>query len=155
MSKKSAYIGGNYVSSFENDFLKKNRAQYGTGCASGTSALFIALKSLGIGSKDEIIVPSHTFVATVEAIIHTGATPVFVDINPLDYTIDSQLIKKVITKRTKAIIPVHIYGTMCDMKISSIAKQYNLKLIEEKLNLLCELSRYFFRNNRGCGTFSH
>ena len=56
LSKKSAYIGGNYFSSFENDFLKKNRAKYGTGCASGTSALFIALKSLGIGSKDEIIV---------------------------------------------------------------------------------------------------
>ena len=132
LSKKSAYIGGDYTSSFESDFLKKNKAQYGTGCASGTSALFIALKSLGIGSNDEVIVPSHTFVATVEAIIHTGATPVFVDINHEDYTIDSKLIKKVISRRTKAIIPVHIYGTMCEMEtISSIAKQYNLKLIED------------------------
>ena len=129
MSKKSAYIGGNYVSSFENDFLKKNRAQYGTGCASGTSALFIALKSLGIGSKDEIIVPSHTFVATVEAIIHTGATPVFVDINPLDYTIDSQLIKKVINWEPSIELKVGLQKTFNWIYSEKLRNPNNKKFI--------------------------
>ncbi len=128
----SAFIKGKYLQEFEQAFLKEHNTEFGLGCSDGTSAVALALEGLGIGQGDEVILPSHTFVATAEAVCHVGATPIFSDIKSDDYTIDPNDIKQKLTKRTKAIIPVHLYGTPCDMdEILDIANGRNLKVIED------------------------
>ncbi|OHD13755.1 MAG: hypothetical protein A2086_13490 [Spirochaetes bacterium GWD1_27_9] len=130
--ESKAFILGEYVAEFENKFAKLHNVKYCSGCSNGTSALFLALSALGIKSGDEIITTTHTFIATAEAICHVGAKPVFVDIDPKTYNIDISQIEKAITEKTKAIIPVHIYGNPVDMiKINEIAKKYNLFVIED------------------------
>jgi dTDP-4-amino-4,6-dideoxygalactose transaminase len=125
------FLGKN-VQSVEADFAAYCGAQFGIGVSSGTDALHIALKACGIGTGDEVITVSHTFIATVEAIILTGAKAVFVDIDPDVYNMDARQIKKMINARTKAIIPVHMYGHPADMgPIREIAREYNLKIIED------------------------
>jgi len=104
---------------------------YVVSCNSCSDALRISLQSLGIGPDDEVITVSHTFIATIEAIIHCGAKPVFVDVG-MDFNMDTNLIEQAITSRTKAILPVHLNGRACDMyKIQNIAIKYDLKIIED------------------------
>jgi len=126
------FILGEEVTKFEEEFAQFCNAKYCVGVNSGTDAIYLALRALGITLKDEVITVSHTFIGTTEPIGLVGAKPVFVDVNPGTYTIDVSKIKEVITERTKVIIPVHLYGHPCDMDgILKIAQQYNLKVIED------------------------
>jgi dTDP-4-amino-4,6-dideoxygalactose transaminase len=123
---------GSEVAAFEEEFATYSQAQYGIGVNTGTSALHLALLAAGIGPGDEVITVPFTFVATVAAIYYTGATPVFVDINPRTFTIDVKAIEGAITERTKAILPVHLYGQPADMDpILEIAKRHGLVVIED------------------------
>ncbi len=126
------YILGPKVNEFEKKFSRFIGRKYSIGVASGTDAIELSIRSLGIGKGDEIITVSHTAFATVNAICLSGATPVLIDINKENYCIDINKIKSAITKKTKAIIPVHLYGQSSDMiEISQIAKKYKLKIIED------------------------
>jgi dTDP-4-amino-4,6-dideoxygalactose transaminase len=126
------YILGEEVRAFEEEFSKYIGVSYGIGVGSGTEALHLALVACGIGDGDEVITVSHTAVATVAAIELAGAIPVFVDIEPKYYTIDPEKFEKAITKKTKAVIPVHLYGQPADMTpIVNIAQKYELRLIED------------------------
>lgn len=116
---------------FENNFARFIKVKHGIGVNSGTDAIKIALKSLGLGANDEIITVANTAVPTISALREIGAIPKFVDIKE-NYTVDENKIEKVITEKTRAILPVHIYGTGCDMPaILKIAKKHNLKVIED------------------------
>jgi len=129
---KSAFIGGAYVQSFEKEFAKFCKAKHCIGVGNGTDALFIALKALGIGAGDEVITVANSFIATSEAITQTGAKVVFVDIDPKTYNIDVNQIEAKITSKTKAILPVHLYGQPADMDpILDLAKKHNLKVVED------------------------
>jgi dTDP-4-amino-4,6-dideoxygalactose transaminase len=126
------FILGEDVKLFEAEFGKFCGVKYALGLSSGTAALFLALRALGISANDEVIVPAYTYIATALAVSYTGAKPVFVDIDEATYNIDVDKIKSAITKKTKAIIPVHLYGQMADMSgIMKIAKEYNLRVIED------------------------
>src|SRR5438309_6885962 len=103
----AAFVGGGAVEQFENSFAQFCEVKHAIGVANGTDALLLALKALGVGRDDEVITAANSFVATAEAIVHSGAKPVFVDINPDTYNIDVTQIERHITPRTKAIIPVH------------------------------------------------
>jgi len=128
----SQFVLGKEVSAFEEDFAAYCQTKYAIGVNSGTSALHLALLAAGIGPGDEVITVSMTFVATVAAIVYTGAKPVFVEVNPNSYCMDSNKLEAAITKHTKAIIPVHLYGQMADMDpILEIAKRHNLLVIED------------------------
>jgi aminotransferase EvaB len=138
---------GNELSNFEKKFTKKNRSKYGVAVGSGTDALFIALKSLGIKKGDEVITAANTAIPTISAIKSTGASPKLVDIGN-DYLIDPLKIEKEITNKTKVIIPVHLYGQTCEMeKIIKISKKYKLKIVED-----CAQSQGAKYKNRFCGT---
>jgi dTDP-4-amino-4,6-dideoxygalactose transaminase len=126
------YILGENVQKLEKDIAKYCGTSRAVGVASGTDALYIALKALDIGPGDEVITVSFTFIATVEAISYVGATPVFVDINPKTFNMDVSELEKKITPKTKAIIPVHLYGQPADMDpIIEVAKKYNLFVVED------------------------
>ena len=123
---------GSEVAAFEEEFARYCQTQYGIGVNSGTSALHLALLAAGIGRNDEVITVPFTFVATVAAIYYTGAKPIFVDIDPHTFTIDVNMIEAAITERTKAILPVHLYGQPADMDpIMEIAKRHGLTVIED------------------------
>lgn len=122
---------GAFVEQFEKKYAKANKVKYGVACSSGTNALVIALRALGISEGDEVIVPEFTMIATAWAVSYIGAKPVFVDCRD-DLNIDPSKIEEKITAKTKAIIPVHIYGRQCDMKrINEIAYEYNLFVVED------------------------
>jgi dTDP-4-amino-4,6-dideoxygalactose transaminase len=126
------FVLGNEVAAFENEFAAYNGAQYAIGVSSGTSALHLALLAAGIGPEDEVVTVPFTFVATVAAICYTGAKPVFVDIARDSFTMDVRRLEAVITDRTKAILPVHLYGQPADMDpILDIARRRNLLVIED------------------------
>ncbi len=130
--ENQAFILGPQVKEFEKLFASYCNTKHAIGVSSGTDALLLALKSLGIGTGDEVITSPFTFFATVGSICNTGATPVFVDIDPESYNIRPDLIEKRINKNTKAIIPVHLYGQCADMDpILEIAKKHNIKVIED------------------------
>jgi dTDP-4-amino-4,6-dideoxygalactose transaminase len=130
--ESGAFIMGPDVAAFEQEAAAYLGVKHAIGLNSGTDALFIALRALGIGPGDEVITTPFTFFATAEAISHVGATPVFVDANEQTFNIDPDLIEAKITPRTKAIIPVHLYGRPSDMgKIMAIANKHNLKVIED------------------------
>ena len=130
--RSGKYIGGEEVASFEKAFATAIQTSYGVSCNSGTDALILALRSLNIGQGDEVITTSFSFFATAEAITSVGARPVFVDIDPENYLMDLGLVEKAITLRTKAILPVHLFGHPLDMdKIMAIARANNLKVVED------------------------
>ncbi|MBI9097595.1 MAG: DegT/DnrJ/EryC1/StrS family aminotransferase [Spirochaetaceae bacterium] len=129
---QTAFIGGPFHKSFEKSFADFCGVQFCVGVGNGTDALYIALRAMGIGPGDEVITSANSFIATSEAIRMAGADVVFIDIDPGTYNIDTAKIEEKITKRTKAIIPVHLYGQPADMDpILSIAKKYNLKILED------------------------
>ncbi|WGV24088.1 DegT/DnrJ/EryC1/StrS family aminotransferase [Halotia branconii] len=130
--ESTQFVLGNEVTALEQEFANYCSAKQGIAVNTGTSALHLALLAAGIGAGDEVITIPFTFVATVAAICYTGATPVFVDIDPVCYTIDVNQIEKAITERTKAILPVHLYGQPADMKpIMEIARRHGLTVIED------------------------
>ena len=130
--KTGQYTNGVYVEKFEKKFCKFIGTKKCIAVNSGTSALHLSLIALGIKENDEVILPAITFVASAAAITYVGAKPVFVDINEVDWLIDTDKIESAITKKTKAIMPVHLHGLMCDMKkIKKLANKYNLKIIED------------------------
>ncbi|OGW57366.1 MAG: transcriptional regulator [Nitrospirae bacterium RBG_16_43_8] len=130
--ESSQYILGPKVAEFEKKIADYHNVSSAIGVASGTDALHLSIDALGIGEGNEVITTPFTFFATAEAILYTGAIPVFVDIEPETLNIDASLIEKKITSKTKAIIPVHIFGHPADMDpIQKIAKKHNLKIIED------------------------
>lgn len=130
--KRGDFILGREVEEFEKEFAKFCGVQYAVGVSSGTAALFLSVLSLDIGPGDEVIIPDFTYIATALAVSYTGAKPVFVDIEEDTYNIDVTKIRKAVTKYTKAIMPVHLYGQAANMaEIIKIAKEYNLKIIED------------------------
>jgi dTDP-4-amino-4,6-dideoxygalactose transaminase len=123
---------GSEVEAFEREFAAYCGARHGIAVNSGTSALHLALLAAGVGPGDEVITVPFSFVATAAAIVYTGARPVFVDVDPRSYTMDAGQIERVITPRTKAILPVHLYGHPADMDpILEIARRHNLIVIED------------------------
>lgn len=130
--ESSAFILGGAVESFEQEFANYCGAKHAVGVASGTAALFLALKSLGIGKGDEVITAANTFIATALAIDYTGAKPVLVDIDEQTYNLDIEKIEAAITKATKAILPVHLYGQSIDLEpLLALAKKHNLIVVED------------------------
>ena len=123
---------GEYITRFESAFSSYCNQNYGVSTTNGTAALHLALVALDIGPGDEVIIPDLTFAATINAVLYCGATPVIVDIEEDSWCIDPQAIERAITSKTKAIIPVHLYGQPCDMdKIMQIAVENKLKVIED------------------------
>ncbi len=128
----TSFIMGEELIKFEKEFALFCNAKYAIGVANGSDALILALRACGIGEDDEVITVPHTFIATTEAITHVGGKVVFVDIDPKTYIIDVSKIEEKINEKTKAIIPVHLYGQPADMDpIIELAKKYNLKAIED------------------------
>jgi dTDP-4-amino-4,6-dideoxygalactose transaminase len=120
------------VRDFEREFAAFCKVKHCIGMASGTAAIHLALFTAGIGAGDEVITTTFTFTATAEAICHAGATPVFVDIDPETYNLDPDAVERAITPRTRAIIPVHLYGQPAEMDaLLDIAKRYNLFVLED------------------------
>lgn len=127
-----AFAGGPFVERFEDEFAKFCEVPYSVGVGNGTDALWFSLLALGIGPGDEVITVPMTFVATAEAISYCGAKPVFVDIDEDTYTMNPALLERAITPKTKAIIPVHLFGQMADMDpILEIARRHNVSVIED------------------------
>lgn len=123
---------GKYVTEFEKQFAAYSDCKYGVAVCNGTVALHLALVALGVSEGDEVIVPTFTMIASAFAVCYTGAKPVFVDADPHTWNIDVAKIEEKITPRTKAIMPVHIFGQMCDMDaIQALADKYNLLIIED------------------------
>ncbi len=128
----TSFIGGKEVSDFEEAFARFQGTKRAVGIASGTTAIYITLKALGVGAGDEVITSPHTFIATVEPVEQLGAKTVLVDIDPLTYNIDPAKIEAAITPRTKVIMPVHLYGQLAPMDaIMEIAHRHNLFVIED------------------------
>jgi len=129
--------GGNHVQAFEKSVSSFVKSKYAIAVNSGTAALQAALYALDIKKGDEVLVPSFTFIATANAIVSTGAKPIFVDILKENYTIDPDDLQKKITKKTRAIIPVHLYGNVANIeRLSEIVKKYNLPIIEDSAQSL-------------------
>ncbi len=138
----SAFIGGEELSKFEHAFASACNVKHSIGVGSGTDALFITMKSMGIGPGDEVVTAANSFVATSEAVTMTGAKPVFVDCDPTTYNIDINRLKECLEKRpdVKALIPVHLYGrSVCLDGVMDIARRYKLKVIEDSAQAHCAL----------------
>lgn len=149
--RETAFIGGKYVKAFEQLFSEYTSLEHVIACANGTDSLEIIMQAAGIKAGDEVIVPAMSWISTSESVSTTGATPVFVDIDPLTYTIDPALIEEKISSKTKAIIPVHLYGNPAAMiEIMHIAQRYNLLVIED-----CAQSHGALINDKMVGTFGH
>ncbi|MBD3422061.1 MAG: aminotransferase class I/II-fold pyridoxal phosphate-dependent enzyme [Chitinivibrionales bacterium] len=161
-----AFIGGKFAGEFEQNFARYCGADHCVGVGNGTDALHIALRALGIGSGDEVITAANSFIATSEAITLAGAQVVFVDINPETYNINVNQIEAKITDKTRAIIPVHLYGQPADMDpIIDIARKHNLKLIgdaaqahgstykEKKIAQLTDITCYSFYPGKNLGAY--
>lgn len=130
--QRTDFIGGQEIKLFEQEFAAYCEVAACVGVGNGTDALYLALRSLGIGQDDEVITVAHTFIATTEAIAMTGARPVFIDIEPGTMLLDPQRIEAAITPRTRGIIAVHLYGQPCDMDtINAVARKHGLKVIED------------------------
>lgn len=158
-------ILGPEVAAFEREAADYCGAKFGLGCGSGTDALLLALYGLDVGPGDEVILPTFTFFATVGSVIRAGATPVFADIDPVTFNIDPNQLESKLTPRTKAIMPVHLFGQCADMApIWDIARDYDLKVIEDaaqsfgscykrvKCGTLGEVSCFSFYPSKNLGT---
>lgn len=146
---ETAFIKSPIIGAFEKSFAEYLGIKHCVGCANGTDAIEIALRALGVGAGDEVIVPANTWISTAEAVTTAGAKVVFVDNHPEYYTIDTTKIESKITPRTKAIIPVHLYGHPADMgPIMALANKHRLKVIEDCAQ--CHGSTY---NGQTTGTF--
>ena len=147
--KETTFIGGKRISEFESAFANWLGVKHCIGCANGTDSIEILLKAMGIGVGDEVIVPAISWISTSEAVSSVGATPVFVDIDPETFTIDTTFIEQALSSKTKAIIPVHLYGHPADMiSIMPIAENYGLKVIED-----CAQAHGAKINGQNIGTF--
>jgi dTDP-4-amino-4,6-dideoxygalactose transaminase len=145
------FVMGKSVDTFEQEYASFNQTRKCVGISNGLDALHIALKVLGIGPGDEVIVPSNTYIATVLAVSYVGATPVLVEPNISTYNIDPSLIEAAITPRTKAIMPVHLYGQACEMEaIMDIASRHNLFVVEDNAQ-----SQGAAFNNKLTGSWGH
>jgi dTDP-4-amino-4,6-dideoxygalactose transaminase len=143
------FIQGKLSEEFVQDFIKVHGGNYGVGCSNGTSAITVSLRALGIGPGDEVITVANTFFATIEAIAEVGATPVLIDCDRETYSMDVEKVANAISKKTKAIIPVHLYGNPAKMdNISEIAKRHNLNIIED-----CAQAHLSTYKNQAVGTF--
>lgn len=130
--QNTSFVSDKYTAEFENDFSRYIGTDRCIAVSDGTSALYLALWSLGIGAGDEVILPVNTFIASAEAVSMLGASPIFIDVDERTYNIDVQKIEQKITIRTRAIIPVHLYGQCADMdSILAIAKKHNLFVVED------------------------
>jgi dTDP-4-amino-4,6-dideoxygalactose transaminase len=126
------FILGNEVTTFESEFAEYCNTKYGIGLASGTDAIHLSLVALNIGPGDEVITAANSFIASAAAISFAGAKPVFADVDPKSYTLDPESVKERLTDRTKAILPIHLYGQPADMDpILDIAKEHGLQVIED------------------------
>ncbi len=149
--KETSFIGGKHVIDFEKNFAEFLNIKNVIACANGTDSLEILLKAHQISEGDEVIVPAISWISTSECLKSVGAVPVFVDIEENYFTINSELIESKITSKTKAIIPVHLYGHPCNMdNIMEIAKKHNLIVIED-----CAQSHAALWNNKTVGTIGH
>lgn len=151
-----AFIQGRYVGDFERAWAALNGAPHAVGCSNGTSAISLALEALGVGRGDEVITVPNTFFATAEAIIHVGARPVFVDIDPATHQMDVSRLDAAISTRTRAIIPVHLYGNLVDMDpLLEIARRHDCVVIEDTAQAHLATYRGRFAGTMGdAGTFS-
>ncbi len=126
------FILGAPLDQFERDFARYCDCEFAVGLSSGTAALHVALVALGVGVGDEVVTVPNSFIATVESILYTGATPVLVDVDPNTFTLDPAKFERAITPRTKAVIPVHLYGQPCDMEsIETIASRHGIAIVED------------------------
>ncbi len=126
------FIGGSFVKDFEESYSGYIGKKHCISCGNGTDALEILLQAFDIGPGDEVLVPAVSWIATSEAVSSTGAVPVFVDVDKHYYTIDEDIVERYISERTRAIIPVHLYGQVCDMdKLNRVASKHNLIVIED------------------------
>src|SRR5512136_2400183 len=131
-SGKVNYWTGKRGMEFEKQFAEWQGSKYAISVATGTAALHVALNSLGVGPGDEVIVPSYTFIASSFSIVQAGAIPRFADVNLADHCLSVESAEKLVTRRTKAIMPVHLYGNVCDMdRIHAFAKRHKLFVIED------------------------
>jgi dTDP-4-amino-4,6-dideoxygalactose transaminase len=147
--KSGAFILGPITQALERDIAALCGTQHAVACASGTDALHLALRGLGIGPGDEVITTAFTFIGTAEAIAYVGATPVFVDVRADTFNIDPALVEAAITPRTRAIMPVHLYGRVCDMDaLGEIARRRGLAIVED-----CAQSIGSALAGRACGSF--
>lgn len=147
--QRSWYIEGEEDAAFEKEFADYCGTEYCIGCGNGLDALMLALKALGIGAGDEVLVPSNTYIATALAVTYTGATPVFVEPDIRTYNLDPANLEAALTERTKAIMPVHLYGQSCDMdSIVSFAKEHSLFVVED-----CAQAHGATYKGRKVGTF--
>jgi len=143
------FIQGRFASEFERAFARLHGVPHVIGCANGTSALALAMRALGIGPGDEVITVAHTFIATAEAICEVGAKPVFVDIDPRTYLLDPARLDAAMTPRTRAVIPVHLYGNVCDMEpILDACRPRGVKVIED-----CAQAHLATYRGRAVGSF--
>ncbi len=137
----TSFIMGPQVAAFEKAFAAYCGVEHCVGVGSGTAALELVLRALGVGAGDEVITVAHTFIATAEAISAVGATPVFVDIDPQTYTMDPDALAAAITPSTRALIPVHLYGQPADMtRINAVAKAHGLAVIEDAAQAHCAIT---------------
>jgi dTDP-4-amino-4,6-dideoxygalactose transaminase len=145
------YVLGGSTKAFEENYAKFNQVDYCVGVSNGLDALHLSLRALGIGKGDEVIVPSNTYIATVLAVSYTGATPVFVEPRMETANLNPDLIEQAITKRTKCIMPVHLYGQPCEMdRIMAIAEAHGLYVVED--NAQAHGATY---NGKMTGSFGH
>lgn len=145
------FIGGQFCQELEQSIAEVCKANFGIGCASGSDALLLALMAIGIKPGDEVICPSFTFFATASAIDRLGGIPVFADIEPGTFNIDPAHVESLVTEKTKAIIPVHLFGQCADMDaIMEIASRHDLKVIED-----CAQSIGAEWNDQPCGSIGH
>lgn len=148
---KGWYILGTEVQDFETEFSSYVGTAHCVGVANGLDALILSLRALGVGVGDEVIVPSNTYIASVLAVSHVGATPVFVEPEMHTHTIDASKIEENITSKTKAILPVHLYGLLCNMPaIMSIAEKHNLFVVED-----CAQAHGAHYKGKQAGTWGH
>jgi dTDP-4-amino-4,6-dideoxygalactose transaminase len=149
--QQTAFIGGSFVSGFENEFAKAYGVKHAVGCGNGTDSLYILMKMMGIGAGDEVITVANSWISSSETITQTGARPVFVDIHPEYYSMDESRLEEKITKSTKAVIAVHLQGQMCEIEIiQKICEKNKIYLIED-----CAQSHFSEFKGKRAGLFGN